>query len=172
MKSLHLQKSFCLFVAGVVLMPPSIFASDVETAKITDVLLADGVLTGIVVSDDATPAAEESVQILFGSKVVATTNTTPSGEFAVRGLRQGQHSLVVNGEVRPVRFWEATTAPPSAVSTVSVVKSNEMVVRAQGGGANMAGGMLILGAFAGVVGTTLYYTIEENGSETPAPASP
>lgn len=169
MKSLFARNALCLLVAGVVLIPSSAFSGDESAVRSLDVLLADGVLTGTVVDSEAQPLAGETVQIMFGSKLVATTTSTEAGEFAVRGLRQGPHQLVVNGEPRSARFWDAATAPPSAVSSVSLVKSDANIVRGNDDDRRLAGGLLMLGAFGGVVATTLYYTLDENAD---SPASP
>ncbi|HQZ66857.1 MAG TPA: carboxypeptidase-like regulatory domain-containing protein [Planctomycetaceae bacterium] len=169
-----LRKYTCLLLAGLLCVGTPVIAG--EPAKIcsSDVALNEGgLLRGTVLTTEAQPVAGITVHVLHEEKVVAKTTSDERGEFSVKGLRNGAHTVQIGSTRQSVRLWGTNSAPPAAVENVAIVVDDEtvrgqnrMLPIAQPGTflANNMGKLLLLGgAVAIVLGTTL-----DNGHDSPA----
>lgn len=130
------------------------------TTPVASVALQDGgVLFGQVVDAKKQPIANQEVRILSQGQLVIAVKTNAQGQFGVRGLRSGLHSIESTTSRQAVQLWAPHTAPPSADRIAVVVAGNEplardAVIRAQVGGDY---GPAIRGAVAGGLVTGLTY---------------
>lgn len=137
--------SFLKFVRGAVVglacwglvVPHAVFAQEknttARTAQMTDVKLANGgVLRGRVVNAQGKALANTTVLVSYNGQVIARTNSSASGTYAVKGLRGGLHQVTAGSQSNVVRLWTASAAPKSARTEVLSVAGS--VVRGQYGG--------------------------------------
>lgn len=178
-KSIHSGVSVVLSMALLVGSP--LLASETVAIRSSDYLLGqESILAGSVVNQSGLPVAGLPVQVLHKGQVIATALSDDKGEFAVQGLRNGQHTVKVGASQQSVRFWMSKAAPPTAVSRLAIVVDEE-VVRGQCGESCAEGcaggdhrawktavGVLLIG---GAVATTLALTLDDNNSSA-APGSP
>ncbi|MEI6540236.1 MAG: carboxypeptidase-like regulatory domain-containing protein [Planctomycetota bacterium] len=178
-KSIHSGVSVVLSMALLVGSP--LLASETVAIRSSDYLLGqESILAGSVVNQSGMPVAGLPVQVLHKGQVIATALSDDKGEFAVQGLRNGQHTVKVGASQQSVRFWMSKAAPPTAVSRLAIVVDEE-VVRGQCGegcGEGFSGadhrawktavGVLLIG---GAVATTLALTLDDNNSSA-VPGSP
>lgn len=166
MKTSKLGRAASLLTAVVLFTGPSALAADPPLIHTADIALASGgLLSGAVLASDSQPLADTRVVILHGTNTVAEATTDSQGEFAVKGLRNGAHTVRVGSRTQPVRFWTSSAAPPNAAPKLVLV-GQDNVVRGQDGGSNLAPWLLIGGATAIVLATTL-----DDGNE-PVVSSP
>lgn len=182
-KSIHSGVSVVLSMALLVGSP--LLASETVAIRSSDYLLGqESILAGSVVNQSGLPVAGLPVQVLHKGQVIATALSDDKGEFAVQGLRNGQHTVKVGASQQSVRFWMSKAAPPTAVSRLAIVVDEEVVRGqcgescAEGCGEGFAGGdhrawktavgVLLIG---GAVATTLALTLDDNNSSA-APGSP
>ena len=145
-----------------------IYSSDV-------VLHNGGVLHGTVLNTEGQPVSGVKVSILHKEISIAITVSNEEGKFAVKGLRNGAHTIEVGSKYQPVRLWGTNTAPPAAIENVAIVIDEE-AVRGQmfGGGGSMPGGGFLgsriggLMLVGGAAAITLATTLDNNAT----PASP
>ena len=172
MKLSSIRSGGSLLLSLVMLIGSPLLASEATELRSSDYLLGqEGVLAGCVINHGGLPVSGLPVQVLHENHVIATARSDENGQFAVRGLRNGQHSVKLGASNQPVRFWSNTAAPPSAMSRMTIVIDEE-VVRGQlngvpaGGisGADILGLTLFGGAAAGTFVSTL--------ANDPEPASP
>lgn len=180
MKLLSLKRSICLVLSGMMTIGSPLMANGPVEVRSSDFTLNEGVLTGSVLNTAAQPVSGLNVHLLHGDKVVATAVSDENGQFAVRGLRNGNHILQVGAEQQPVRFWGNQAAPPSSNLRMAIVVDEE-VVRGQGCGEGCDDGcghgmgaklmspcaLLLIG---GAVAATLALTLDDDDDN--APASP
>lgn len=106
-----------LTLVAAPLVAPSVQAADssvLETAPVSDVKIANGVLTGTL--RDGSGAPVDGALVVIGQRGVeiARTTTDREGRYQITNLQAGQY-VVVSGNVgRVVRLWETATAPPAA----------------------------------------------------------
>jgi hypothetical protein len=101
------------------------------------VLLRDGgIVTVQIVDLQGNPVIGERVSIEYRQQDIASAVTDDNGLVAVRGLRPGMHTITTPLGASVCRFWDADTAPPSAVTTPAVV-SDAGLVRGQFGAFNL-----------------------------------
>jgi hypothetical protein len=146
----------------------------VPAPAVTGIALQDGgLLYGQVLDARKQPLANQEVRILSQGRLVIAVKTNARGQFGVRGLRGGLHTIEATGSRQTVQFWAPRTAPPSAERiAVMVVRPESIgrdpVVRAQGNGNDY--GPAVRGAVAGGLATGLtYWAIDEANDD---PASP
>jgi Carboxypeptidase regulatory-like domain len=178
-KVLRLRKALSLLLAGLLTAGNLVVAGGPFEIRSTDVTLnQDGLLSGTVLNVSAQPVSGVTVRVLHGESIVATSTSNEEGHFHVKGLRHGSHLIQVGGEQHPIRFLGPNTAPPASTAQMAIV-IDEQVVRGQAGfapmyvsnglNANMGAFLLIGGATAIVLGTTLG---ANNDSSPLVPASP
>ena len=132
-----------------------------ELEKRAGIALQDGgVLYGQVLDTQKQPIANQEVRILSQGRLIIAVKTNAQGQFGVRGLRGGVHTIESTRSRQIVQLWAPRTAPPSADRIAVMVASNEPltaapVIRAQLGGDNY--GPAIRGAVAGGLVTGLTY---------------
>lgn len=182
-KSIHSGVSVVLSMALLVGSP--LQASETVAIRSSDYLLGQqSILAGSVLNQSGLPVAGLPVQVLHKGQVIATALSDDKGEFAVQGLRNGQHTVKVGASQQSVRFWMSKAAPPTAVSRLAIVVDEEVVRGqcgegcAEGCGEGFSGadhrawktavGVLLIG---GAVATTLALTLDDNNSSA-APGSP
>ncbi len=182
-KSIHSGVSVLLSMALLVGSP--LLASETVAIRSSDYLLGqESILAGSVVNQSGMPVTGLPVQVLHKGQVIATALSDDKGEFAVRGLRNGQHTVKVGASHQSVRFWMSKAAPPTAVSRLAIVVDEEVVRGqcgegcAEGCGEGFSGadhrawktavGVLLIG---GAVATTLALTLDDNNSSA-VPGSP
>ena len=182
-KSIHSGVSVLLSMALLVGSP--LLASETVAIRSSDYLLGqESILAGSVVNQSGLPVAGLPVQVLHKGQVIATALSDDKGEFAVQGLRNGQHTVKVGASQQSVRFWMSKAAPPTAVSRLAIVVDEEVVRGqcgegcAEGCGEGFSGadhrawktavGVLLIG---GAVATTLALTLDDNNSSA-SPGSP
>lgn len=172
------RRGVSVVLATVMLVGSPVLASEPVVIRSADYLLGqDGVLAGSVVNHSGLPAAGLPVQVLHKDQVIATAMSDEKGEFAVQGLRNGQHTVRLGASQQSVRFWSNHAAPPAAMTRMAIVVDEE-VVRGQCGdscgegcGEGFAGrnhgawgpalGILLIG---GAVATTLALTLDDNNN--------
>lgn len=129
-----LRSALCVLLAGLMVAGPSVLAEGPVEIRAKDVALSSGgLLQGTILNSTAQPVSDVAVQILHGEKVVASTTSNAEGHFAVQGLRNGSHIIQVAGTQQQVRFWSENAAPPAALNQMSVVVSDDAIVRGQMG---------------------------------------
>ncbi|MEJ7591965.1 MAG: hypothetical protein WKF77_10480 [Planctomycetaceae bacterium] len=172
MKLSSVRGGVSLLLATVMLVGSPVIASEAVVIRSSDYLLGqEGVLIGSVLNHSGLPASGLPVQVLHKDQIIATAVSDEKGEFAVQGLRNGQHTVKLGASQQSVRFWSNTAAPPAALSRMAIVVDEE-VVRGQCGegcGEGFAGGnrgawgtalgVLLIG---GAVATTLALTLDDN----------
>ena len=100
--------------------------------KIVDLALSNGATTGIVVDDQGSPVKGAKVEVKYQGKSIAKVVSNDKGEFQVRKLRGGIHTIHSGGGVAVARLWSAATAPPAAKARLTVV-SQARLIRGQCG---------------------------------------
>lgn len=169
MKPVRSRVVTLLTLAAVIFPSAPLNAGESQAVRVSDVTLQPtGMMVGSVVTAAARPVSRVTVEVLYGSDVIATTQTSEDGQFAVSGLRNGTHVIRCSGTQMPVRLWSTAAAPPSSVSRVAVVVNDlNPVVRGQ----QMPGGNLLipLGIGAGALAVTLATTL---GQDDPLPLPP
>ncbi len=176
MKLSSVRGGVSLLLATVMLVGSPVLASEAVVIRSSDYLLGpEGVLIGSVLNHSGLPASGLPVQVLHKDQIIATAVSDEKGEFAVQGLRNGQHTVKLGASQQSVRFWSNTAAPPAAMSRMAIVVDEE-VIRGQCGdscgegcGEGFAGGnhrawgtafgVLLIG---GAVATTLALTLDDN----------
>ncbi len=178
MKLFSLKRSLCLVLSGMMTIGSPLMANGPVEVRTSDFTLNDGVLAGSVLNTSAQPVSGLNVHLLHGDKVVATAVSDENGQFAVRGLRNGNHVLQVGAVQQPVRFWGHQAAPPSSTSRMSIVVDEE-VVRGQACGEGCDDGcgesigakmvspcaLLLIG---GAVAAVLVLTLDDDDDDVPA----
>ncbi len=172
-----LRKCTCLLLAGLLSVGTSVIAGEPTEIRSSDVVLNDGgLLTGTALTTEAQPVAGIQVHVLHEEKIVAKTTSDEKGEFSVKGLRNGAHTIQIGATQQSVRLWGTNSAPPAAVENVAIVVDDE-TVRGQNGMlpiaqpetflANNMGKLLLLGGAAAIaIGVT------QNRHKSSTPASP
>jgi hypothetical protein len=170
MKRFMIGRLSCLMAAVVITIGQPAFAVDQAVIRSADVKLGDGgVLVGSVVTPEAKPVSATRVVVLQGQNAVAETMTNEKGEFSVKGLRNGAHTVQLANSNQPVRFWSASSAPPNANGKLVLV-SSQNVVRAQGDSGMGMGGAALL--FGGALAVVLITTLDDDNQPQLPPASP
>ena len=165
-KSIHSGVSVLLSMALLVGSP--LLASETVAIRSSDYLLGqESILAGSVVNQSGMPVTGLPVQVLHKGQVIATALSDDKGEFAVQGLRNGQHTVKVGASQQSVRFWSKSVAPPASQSRMALVVDEE-IVRGQ-----LSGGMGLetlagIGFLSAVLAATVYTTVIADGT----PASP
>ena len=150
------KRLLCLVLAGLISVHTPVVAEGPVEIRATDVSLAgEGVLKGSVLNSAAQPVAGIHVAVFHGETRVATATSSDEGQFVVKGLRNGAHTIQVGTSVHPVRFWQSEMAPPAAVEQMSVVVQEDVVLGQQSSNSNLLPILVIGGAVAIVLGTTL-----------------
>lgn len=180
--AVSMRNATSLLLAGLISVGTPLMAGEpVQIGSTDDVRWSDvvlhngGVLQGTVLNTEGQPVSGVTVNILHNENSVATTVSSEEGKFAVKGLRNGAHTIEVGTKHQPVRLWGTNTAPPAAIENVAVVV-DEDAVRGQmfGGSGGMLGGgmfgsniggLMIIGAATAI---TLGTTLDNNAT----PASP
>ena len=165
--------AMCAMCIGMVVPQSALQGAEPAQAKTQpkthDLALEDGgVIVGLVVDNRGRLVRNAAVSIMHGTHRVARARTNKRGEFRVKGLRPGIHTIAAAGETGVYRFWSDRTAPPQAGAKALLV-ADERVVRGQCGegctceacsGTNnslLTG--VIVGAIAGTVGGVIGYNI-------------
>jgi len=179
MKFKSIRSSVSLLLSMAMLAGSPLLASETVVIRSSDYLLGtEGVLAGSVLNQSGLPVAGLPVHVLHDEHVIATAVSDERGQFAVKGLRNGEHKVQLGASQQPVRFWSHTAAPPAAVSRMAIVVDEE-VVRGQCGeegcGEGFAGGhrggwgtalgVLLIG---GAVATTLALTLDNDNDDVVA----
>ncbi len=173
-----LQNGTCILLAGLLAVGSPVMAGEPVEIRSSDVALnAGGLLKGTVLNTAAQPVAGVVVSILHNEKTVASVLSNQSGEFAVKGLRNGAHVVKVGTTQQIVRLWGLNSAPPAAVENIAIVV-DEAAVRGQlpgGGGSGgggfgglSGGGLAALGLLGVVTAVSLGTTMDNNAD----PVSP
>ena len=101
-------------------------------SQIAGIALHDGGgLYGRVLDTQGRPLAKQKVRILSRGQLVVATETNAQGQFGLRSLRGGLHTIETAGGRQKVQLWAPHTAPPSADRVVEVVEGQDRVVRGQ-----------------------------------------
>ncbi|HEX4143394.1 MAG TPA: hypothetical protein VHY91_07575 [Pirellulales bacterium] len=116
-------------------------AASGEPLVIDVALESAGGLTGQVVGQDGSCAAEETVYVLRQGTVVGTCKTDATGHFALTGLTGGVYDVRWAHGVTICRLWAPETAPPSAKADLTLT-ANASAVRGQTGTPNPCNSLL------------------------------
>ena len=172
-----LQNGTCILLAGLLAVGSPVMAGEPVEIRSSDVALnAGGLLKGTVLNTAGQPVAGVAVSILHNEKTVASVLSNETGEFAVKGLRNGAHVVKVGTTQQIVRLWGLNSAPPAAVENIAIVV-DEAAVRGQlfggggggfGGGGLSGGGLAALGLLGVVTAVSLGTTLDNNAD----PVSP
>ena len=136
---------------------PPVMASAASGIALRD----GGVLYGQLLDAQQRPLAKQEVRILSQGHLVIAVKTNAQGQFGVKGLRGGPHTIESTNSRQTVLLWAPRTAPPSA-DRIAVMVAGP-VVRGQLGGDNY--GPAIRGAVAGGLVTGLtYWALDYNPS--------
>lgn len=102
------------------------------TARIQDVRLTrEAQLTGQVLREDGTPAADVLVAITGSRKEISQTSTDAQGRFSFEHLNGGVYSISTAQQTQMVRAWANGAAPPSSTAGILVVDGDNGVLRGQ-----------------------------------------
>ena len=168
MKFKSIQGGVLVLWSMAILMGSPLLASETVAIRSSDYLLGqEGVLAGSVFNRSGLPVSGLPVQILHDDQVVATAVSDENGEFAVHGLRNGQHSVRLGASRQPVRFWSKSAAPPATQARMALVIDEE-IVRGQISEGLGIGTVAGIGIFSAILTATIYTTVVEDRS----PASP
>ena len=100
-----------------------------ELRPVDVILEAGNLLTGKVITSLNVPIADTELIVTQGRQEVARVFTNEIGEFQVRLPKGGIYLLSTNRTDSIVRTWTATAAPPTAITSVTLVE--RLVVRGQ-----------------------------------------
>ena len=182
-----IHNGISVVLSTLMLIGSPLLASEAVAIRSSDYLLGhDGVLAGSVLNQSGLPVSGLPVHVLYEDHVIATAFSDENGQFAVQGLRNGQHTVQLGASIQPVRFWRNAAAPPAALSRMAIVVDEEVVRgqcsgdgcgeecgegcgegfsgRHRGAGWGPALGILLIG---GAVATTLALTLDDD-DDTPA----
>jgi len=115
-----------MLVSPVAAAPAAVAPRDVA-------LHQGGVLLGQVVDAQGASLANTSVSLVSGGKVVARTQSDPTGKFTVSGLKGGVYQVASANHQGTYRLWSPQTAPPAAGRGILLV-SGQDIARGQGVG--------------------------------------
>ncbi len=110
-------------------------AADLPTIRfaftVRDVVANDrGMFSAKVVSANGAPLGSQSVSLQRDNQIIATALSESNGNVTFPGLDTGLYELNVGTSIQYVRLWRPATAPPSAISSLLLVKGQD-VERAQ-----------------------------------------
>lgn len=175
MKRNAVRASISAVLSVVMLIGSPILASETVEIQSSDYLLGqEGLLRGILADRDGKPVSGLPVFVLHENRVIAVAVSDEKGDFAVQGLKNGQHAVKLGHSQQSVRFWNNATAPPAAQARMAVVVDEE-IVRSQSneycedgsyrgqGGLGMGTTMTIL-VVGGAVATVLALTLNDKDS--------
>lgn len=146
-----MRRQVCLTLVYSMLFTPAIsfatdpapipIAEDAEKLQLKQVeLTKQGELIGQYLNQVGQPVANAEISVVVG-KVTRKVVTDEMGRFSVSGLKGGRCIIQTGEEHYACQAWVFGTAPPSAIETVAIVKSDASVARGQFGGLNRFGGM-------------------------------
>ena len=99
-------------------------------ARPIDVVLEGGnLLVGRVTTSLNSPITDSELVITQGRQEIARVLTSHSGGFQVRLPKNGVYLLTTARSVSVIRTWTAAAAPPTAVTSVTLVE--RLVIRGQ-----------------------------------------
>ncbi len=130
MSRLMFRKAVFALLACCVLNCSTGLAGNAVEVRSNDISLNQGVLIGTVLNASAQPVEGIHVQLQHNNNVIAKAVSDKNGQFVVKGLRNGGHTLQVGKTQHPVRFWNQQSAPKTAASQMAIVV-DEAVVRGQ-----------------------------------------
>lgn len=126
---------------------PLVNPAKAAAIPVSDVRIADGVLTGTLRDAAGTPVDGALVVVSQRGIELARTTTDRDGRYSLTGLQAGQYTVASGSVDRVVRLWETGIAPPKAADSVALAGS--------AGAARGNGGTALLGGFgASGVATT------------------
>jgi len=122
-----------LKMSAAILSCLGMLASPVAAAPVAvaprDVALHDGgVLLGQVVNAQGASLANTSVSLISGGKVVARTQSDPTGKFTVSGLKGGVYQVASANHQGTYRLWSPRTAPPAASRGILLVSGEDFAL--------------------------------------------
>lgn len=93
-------------------------------------LSADGTLQGQVLTESGMPGiAAITVHSQADAKAVAQViKTNESGQFEIKGLKNGRCIFTIGEDSFACRVWNHRTAPPQSLQTIAVVPSTGVVL--------------------------------------------
>ncbi len=125
-------RTLALLAASMMLSWTAMAAETLPRVALTDVALADGgVLMGQLIDAQRQPLAAQEVRVRFQDQVIAAVVTNDRGQFTIRGLRGGTHTLETAAGSNSYQLWAPRTAPPSAQQLAVVVADAQPIVRGQ-----------------------------------------
>ncbi len=114
--------SMSLFSTPIVSFANPLGAANAHPVAANDIAIGpNGTLTGIVTDASGRAKGGEIVTVGFAGAEVAAVQTLEDGRFTIEGLREGSHVVTASGAPKPVRFWQARNAPPTAESDIALV---------------------------------------------------
>lgn len=148
-RQIHLTLVFSLLFAPSVSMAtdpaPIPIDEGTEKLELKQVELTEqGELIGQYLNQVGQPVAKSEINVVVGKQSQRVV-TDEQGRFVVGGLKGGRCVIQAGDEHFACQVWAHGTAPPSAIETVAIVKTDASVARGQFGGLNrlnrMGGGM-------------------------------
>lgn len=110
---------------------PSSVEKEVQLKNVQ--LKAGGSLVGQYVSESGQPVAGVKIAVIMG-KVTKGVQTDAKGRFELTGLKGGRAFFHIGEEVYAAQLWSEGTAPPNAIKTLALVKTDGTdTVRGQNG---------------------------------------
>jgi hypothetical protein len=159
------QSAVLLACVGLI-VPEHVLAATTtaEQPMIADVALqSGGTLTGQVVDSQGQAKPQANVNVYHQDQQVASTKTDENGNFSVRGLRGGVHTVAAGEGVATYRFWAPNTAPPQAQSQAMLV-ADQNVTRGNIGNGGFVAFITNPWVLAGLVATAIAVPIALNNS--------
>lgn len=112
-------------------MATSAFAADRSSRLHNVELNAEGFVKGQLNDHAGQPLVGK--QVVIQTKAGATKSVTNAkGQFLVSSKTAGVCSIHIDDQAYACRLWNHRTAPPKSLTTFTVVRENEAVVRGQG----------------------------------------
>ena len=103
-------------------------------------LTEQGELIGQYLNQVGQPVPESEINVVVGKQSQRVV-TDEQGRFVVSGLHGGRCVIQAGDEHFACQLWVHGTAPPNAIETVAIVKTDASVARGQFGPLNRFSGM-------------------------------
>ena len=108
--------------AGFAAEPVAPTQQTAQVVSVTDVQVAGGVLSGVLLNSAGQPVDGAVVALWQGQTKVSSTTTARDGSYKLP-VRSGAHYVVAaNGSETVVRTWDAAIAPPAAQTALTMVQ--------------------------------------------------
>jgi len=114
------------FIASEVGAQTGAPAAQAATADIA--LWNGGTLLGQVVNHNGQPVSGIVVSLQYSGSQIAQAVSNEEGTFSVRGLRPGEHQVIISGQTNTYRLWPAKSAPEGVRPRLTLATPRRIVL--------------------------------------------